>query len=357
MAKAVDKAYQTVRERIVRGVYPASSRITEQEVAAVAGVSRTPVREALRKLHAEGLLEFVPHQGAIVTDWGVMSGAKDEGAFIATAWGAEDITPAERYFTVLKNTVDMFGGVNDATHILEAYDLWNERYAAGEVEVDADTRWAESGARILTAYFAPGLFDVISVITALFPFDPALRALTGALDAAGPSIGIAILHLAILTIAYGALARLAVRRFTRAFPRIPASGSQGTGGPSFSSPHFQREPMKRLVSTLAAACLLATAAPALADDPPPPLPDNGLARTPPMGWNSWNKFACNVDETLIKRMADAMVSESAAHPATFTTGRPLRDRQPDPRRPPGLPSSYCNPTAAVGLGAAAGMPP
>lgn len=69
MAKAVDKAYHTVRERIVRGVYPASSRITEQEVAAVAGVSRTPVREALRKLHAEGLLEFVPHQGAVVTEW------------------------------------------------------------------------------------------------------------------------------------------------------------------------------------------------------------------------------------------------------------------------------------------------
>lgn len=69
MAKAVDKAYYAVRERIVRGVYPASSRITEQEVAAVAGVSRTPVREALRKLHAEGLLEFIPHQGAIVAEW------------------------------------------------------------------------------------------------------------------------------------------------------------------------------------------------------------------------------------------------------------------------------------------------
>ena len=60
---------------------------------------------------------------------------------------------------------------------------------------------------------APGLFDVISVITALFPFDPALRALTGALDAAGPAIGIAILHLAILAVAYGVLARFAVRRF------------------------------------------------------------------------------------------------------------------------------------------------
>ena len=36
--------------------------------------------------------------------------------------------------------------------------------------------------------------------------------------------------------------------------------------------------------------------------------DNGLAKTPPMGWNSWNKFACNVSEDLIKQIADAMVS-------------------------------------------------
>lgn len=36
--------------------------------------------------------------------------------------------------------------------------------------------------------------------------------------------------------------------------------------------------------------------------------DNGQALTPPMGWNSWNKFQCNVSEVLIKEMADAMVS-------------------------------------------------
>jgi len=35
--------------------------------------------------------------------------------------------------------------------------------------------------------------------------------------------------------------------------------------------------------------------------------DNGVALTPPMGWNSWNKFACNVSEDLIKSMADGMV--------------------------------------------------
>ena len=33
-----------------------------------------------------------------------------------------------------------------------------------------------------------------------------------------------------------------------------------------------------------------------------------LAQTPPMGWNSWNKFGCNVSEKLLKEMADAMVS-------------------------------------------------
>lgn len=33
-----------------------------------------------------------------------------------------------------------------------------------------------------------------------------------------------------------------------------------------------------------------------------------LALTPPMGWNSWNKFACDINEDIIKRMADAMVS-------------------------------------------------
>ncbi len=35
---------------------------------------------------------------------------------------------------------------------------------------------------------------------------------------------------------------------------------------------------------------------------------HGLAQTPPMGWNSWNKFACNVSDSLVRSMADAMVS-------------------------------------------------
>ncbi|MGB7593540.1 MAG: glycoside hydrolase family 27 protein, partial [Terriglobia bacterium] len=38
------------------------------------------------------------------------------------------------------------------------------------------------------------------------------------------------------------------------------------------------------------------------------VPDNGLARTPPMGWNSWNKFAGKVDDAAVRGMADAMVA-------------------------------------------------
>ncbi|MFI5231023.1 MAG: glycoside hydrolase family 27 protein [Gemmatimonadales bacterium] len=36
--------------------------------------------------------------------------------------------------------------------------------------------------------------------------------------------------------------------------------------------------------------------------------DNGLARTPPMGWNSWNHFGCNVSASLIREVADAMAA-------------------------------------------------
>ena len=45
--------------------------------------------------------------------------------------------------------------------------------------------------------------------------------------------------------------------------------------------------------------------------PPPalhPVPDNGLARTPPMGWNSWNKFAGRVDDAAVRGVADAIAS-------------------------------------------------
>ncbi len=59
-----------------------------------------------------------------------------------------------------------------------------------------------------------GLYDVIRVLTALFPFKPALEAMTAALDSAGPGIGGPLLHLAILTRRLRRCSRaLALRRF------------------------------------------------------------------------------------------------------------------------------------------------
>jgi alpha-galactosidase len=42
------------------------------------------------------------------------------------------------------------------------------------------------------------------------------------------------------------------------------------------------------------------------------VPDNGLVRTPPMGWNSWNKYSDEISEKIIRDMADAMVSSGMA---------------------------------------------
>jgi Alpha galactosidase A/Alpha galactosidase A C-terminal beta sandwich domain len=57
------------------------------------------------------------------------------------------------------------------------------------------------------------------------------------------------------------------------------------------------------------ACLgCALSGAALGDSKPESLTANGLAPTPPMGWNSWNRFGCNITETTIRRQADALVS-------------------------------------------------
>ncbi|KAG2642531.1 hypothetical protein PVAP13_2KG091100 [Panicum virgatum] len=43
-----------------------------------------------------------------------------------------------------------------------------------------------------------------------------------------------------------------------------------------------------------------------------PTPQNGLGRTPQMGWNSWNHFTCNINEQTIRQVADAMVDTGLA---------------------------------------------
>lgn len=66
---ATDRAYKAVRSGILDGVYSAGQPLREEELADAVGVSRTPIREALRRLDAEGFVEFLPHRGARVATW------------------------------------------------------------------------------------------------------------------------------------------------------------------------------------------------------------------------------------------------------------------------------------------------
>ncbi|WP_242147256.1 glycoside hydrolase family 27 protein [Sphingomonas sp. BAUL-RG-20F-R05-02] len=79
-------------------------------------------------------------------------------------------------------------------------------------------------------------------------------------------------------------------------------------------------PRSLLIALLTASLGLGAIAPAAAQDVLDPDPNtlpasrdphrtaNGLAQTPPMGWNSWNKFACNVNEKVIRDTVDAIAS-------------------------------------------------
>lgn len=64
-----EMVYLTVRGRILSGELAANTTLREQALAEELGVSRTPVREALRRLAEAGLVTFVPNRGATVVAW------------------------------------------------------------------------------------------------------------------------------------------------------------------------------------------------------------------------------------------------------------------------------------------------
>jgi len=64
----VDKLAATLQARVLSGELPVGSRLRQEALADEFGVSRTPVREALRKLQASGLVELRPNRGALVRD-------------------------------------------------------------------------------------------------------------------------------------------------------------------------------------------------------------------------------------------------------------------------------------------------
>jgi DNA-binding GntR family transcriptional regulator len=120
-----------LRERILHGRFPEGEPLRQDAIAEELGVSRIPVREALRQLEAEGLVTFNPHRGAVVS---TLSLAEIEELFELRAMieldllhrslpriGSEDVARAKEildaYETALRNgDVASWGEMNWQFH-------------------------------------------------------------------------------------------------------------------------------------------------------------------------------------------------------------------------------------------------
>jgi DNA-binding GntR family transcriptional regulator len=63
------QALAYIKQRLISGEFAAGARLTEEGLARDLGLSRTPVREAIRRLVADGFLRFKPNSGAFVAEW------------------------------------------------------------------------------------------------------------------------------------------------------------------------------------------------------------------------------------------------------------------------------------------------
>ena len=109
---SVENAYQTIRERILSGDLQAGQWLRESDLAQSIGVSRTPVREALRRLSAEGLVLHERNRGVQVQSWsskdldevfGLRSLLEPWGAFLAANRGTIDLN----YLTRITNDMEV----------------------------------------------------------------------------------------------------------------------------------------------------------------------------------------------------------------------------------------------------------
>ena len=69
MAIAADKAYETLKQRVVGGTYAPGAQLKEEHIARELEISRTPVRVALRRLVDDGLATADPNRGVRVAEW------------------------------------------------------------------------------------------------------------------------------------------------------------------------------------------------------------------------------------------------------------------------------------------------
>ncbi|SFR01481.1 GntR family transcriptional regulator [Poseidonocella sedimentorum] len=100
---------ETLRDRIVKGVYPAGSRIVERAISTELNVSRTPVREALKLVAADGLIVISRNKGAQVLQYG----AEDALALFDVIAALESLAAERLAARMDAETLDVFEEMHD----------------------------------------------------------------------------------------------------------------------------------------------------------------------------------------------------------------------------------------------------
>lgn len=72
---ATEYVESTLKEAILTGALPGGTPLRQEDLATEFGLSRMPIREALRQLEAQALVDFYPHRGAVVTEISAAEGA------------------------------------------------------------------------------------------------------------------------------------------------------------------------------------------------------------------------------------------------------------------------------------------
>jgi DNA-binding GntR family transcriptional regulator len=91
---ASERVYEHVKHGILDGHHPGGTLLTEGELAEAVGVSRTPVREALLRLAAEGLVRLYPKKGALVVPVTLDEGRELlEARSVIESWAAQACWP------------------------------------------------------------------------------------------------------------------------------------------------------------------------------------------------------------------------------------------------------------------------
>lgn len=112
-----DVVFNTLRDAILTGKLVPGERLMENQLAEKLGVSRTPVREALRMLELENLVELVPRKGAQVLD---MS-EKDIINILEVRGVLEGLGKNELRIAYILNADDMARGIELLGKGIEAY--------------------------------------------------------------------------------------------------------------------------------------------------------------------------------------------------------------------------------------------